>query len=215
MRTFFPAHARGLALGLLAVAVLAAAGCNNTDDSTLMTDDASNAQVDASATNVPADDTMPADAMTDGTTGASLTVATLEGLDGPYIADSAGNAVYFLEGDTDGSKCVDACTVAWMPVLVTAAMPSGAPGLDAAQVGTIQRPDGATQVSYTGHPLYRSSADSGAGSIAGQGVEDKWGHWYLLTPAGEEHEGSADAADVDDPEMAADADAATPGEMNP
>src|SRR3546814_9725372 len=86
--------------------------------------DAGNAPVDASATNVPADDTMPADAATDGMAGTSLTVATLEGLDGPYIADSAGNAVYFLEGDSDGSKCVDACTVAWMPVLVTGAMPS-------------------------------------------------------------------------------------------
>ena len=141
MRTF-PRHARGFALGLLAVAVMAAAGCNNADDSTTLPADANNAQVGDSATNVPADGTMPADAMTDGTANASLTVATLEGVEGPYIADGAGNAVYFLEGDTDGSKCVDACTVAWMPVLVTGAMPSGAPGLDTALVSTVQRADG-------------------------------------------------------------------------
>lgn len=195
MRTFFRAPARGLALGLLTFAVLASAGCNDADDSTQMPADASNAQVDASATNVPADTAAPAGAMTDGTTDTSLTVATLEGVDGPYIADSAGNAVYFLEGDTDGSKCVDACTVVWMPVMVTGATPSGAPGLDAALVAVVQRPDGSSQVSYNGHPLYRYSADSGAGSVAGQGIQDKWGHWYLLTPAGEEHEGTMAGAD--------------------
>lgn len=209
MRSILNAPARGLALGLLTAAVLAAAGCNNADDSTLTPAevDAGNAPVDASATNVPADDTMPADAATDGMAGTSLTVATLEGLDGPYIADSAGNAVYFLEGDSDGSKCVDACTVAWMPVLVTGAMPSGAPGLDAALVGTITRADGATQVTYNGHPLYRYSADSGAGSANGQGVEDQWGHWYLLTPAGEEHEGKPMAAS-DTPDETPEADSA-------
>ena len=202
MRTFFPSPTRGLALGLLAAAVMAAAGCNNADDSTTMpaTADTDAAQVDASASNVPADDAMTGEAMNDGTTGTSLTVATLEGVDGPYVADSAGNAVYFLEGDTDGSKCVDACTVAWMPVLVTSATPSGAPGLDAALVGTVQRADGSTQVTYNGHPLYRYSADSGAGSAAGQGVEDQWGEWYLLTAAGEELEGgagtSSDATDA-------------------
>ena len=217
MRTYFKSPIRGFALGLLAVAVMAAAGCNNADDSTTLpaNADIDSAQVDPSASNVPSDDAMAGVAMNDGTTGTSLTVATLEGVDGPYIADSAGNAVYFLEGDTDGSKCVDACTVAWMPVLVTSATPSGAPGLDASQVGVVTRADGSSQASYNGHPLYRYSADSGAGSVAGQGIQDKWGHWYLLTPAGEEHEGSADAADVDDPEMAADADDATPGEMNP
>jgi predicted lipoprotein with Yx(FWY)xxD motif len=196
MRTFPHATARGLAVGLLAAAVFAAAGCNNTDDSTRMPADDANAQVDARATNVPSDSMTPADAATDGTTAASLTVATLEGVDGPYIADGAGNAMYFLEGDTDGSKCVDDCKVAWMPVLVTGATPSGAPGLDASKVSTITRADGGTQVSYNGHPLYRYTADNGAGSIAGHGVEDKWGHWYLLTPAGEEHEGVSAEADA-------------------
>ena len=218
MRTSFHAPVRGLALGLIAAAVLAAAGCNNADDSTRLPEDASNAQVGDSATNVPADDTLPADATTDGTTGSSLTVATLEGVDGPYIADGAGNALYYLEGDTDGSKCVDACTVAWMPAMVTATTPSAAPGLDAGQVGMIQRPDGSRQVTYNSHPLYRYTADGGAGSINGHGVEDQWGHWYLVTPGGDEHPGSTsddDAGNTDDPEMAAEAEAATAEEMNP
>lgn len=195
MRHFLRAIPRGLAPGLLAVAVLAAAGCNRADDDTRVpATDASNAQVDASATNVPSDVPQSADAMADGTADASLTVATLEGVDGPYVADSAGNALYFLEGDTDGSKCVDDCTQAWMPVLATGAEPSGAPGLDAARVATVQRADGSQQVTYNGHPLYRYAADNGAGSVAGQGVQDQWGHWYLLTPAGEEHPANPAAA---------------------
>ena len=217
MRLSFHTPVRGLATAVLATALLAEVGCNRADDDAALPADAANAQVDPSATNVPADDTMPADATSDGMAETSLTVSTLEGVEGAYVADGAGNALYFLEGDTDGSKCVDACTVAWMPVLVTAAQPSGAPGLDAARVATIQRADGGMQVTYNGHPLYRYSADSGAGSVNGHGVEDQWGHWYLLTPAGEEHTGAmaGGAGDTDDAEMAADAGQPAPEDANP
>ena len=193
MRIHSSPNARGLAVGLLAAALFAAGGCNRADDSTTLpaNPDADGAMVDGTATNVPADTDNPAGAMNDGNSATSLTVATAQGVDGTYIADAGGNAVYFLEGDTDGSKCVDACTTVWMPVLVTNATPSGAAGLDAAMVATIQRADGTTQVSYNGHPLYRYTPDTGAGSTAGQGVEDQWGHWYLLTPAGGELEASA------------------------
>ena len=213
MRHFIRFPVRGLALGLLAVAVMAAAGCNDTDDRTTLpaNADVDNGMVDDTATNVPGDNAMTADGMTDGTADTTLTVATLEGVDGPYISDSAGNALYFLEGDSDGSKCVDACTVVWMPVAVTAATPSGGPGLDASLVTVVQRPDGSSQVAYNGHPLYRYTADSGAGSVAGHGVEDKWGHWYLLTPAGGEHAGEP----ADDADMAAEAGEPTAEEMNP
>lgn len=194
MRSHFHSPVRGLAMGLLAVAVLAAAGCNRADDSTTLPANAD------TASNVPAD-TAATGAMADGNAETSLTVATAEGVDGSYVADSAGNAVYFLEGDTDGSKCVDACTQVWMPVLVTTATPSGAAGLDTAMVGTIQRADGTSQVTYNQHPLYRYTPDTGAGSTAGKGVEDQWGHWYLLTAAGEELEagetGSASGSDTD------------------
>jgi predicted lipoprotein with Yx(FWY)xxD motif len=177
--------------GLLAVALVAAAGCNRTDDTdvptlpeeTATTADA-NANVPPGAANVPGDDTVAGDQA--GMASNPLTVATSEGIEGSFLADSAGTSLYFLEGDTDGSKCVDACTSTWPPFLVEGAMPNQSPGLDAALVGVVTRPDGSTQVSYGGHPLYRYSGDSGIGSTAGHGVEDQWGHWYLVTPAGGE-----------------------------
>jgi len=180
---------------LLAVAMIAAlAGCNNddTDASAVVGPDETAAEtanadgvVDTGATNMPADPGVAGDQT--GAAGSNpLTVATSEGIDGSYVTDSAGTSLYFLEGDADGSKCVDECAQTWPPFLVTGALPSDTPGLDAAMVAVVTRPDGTTQVSYNGHPLYRYSADSGADSTSGHGVEDQWGHWYLITPAGEE-----------------------------
>lgn len=186
----------------LAAALLAAAGCNSAnDDSELpaMPEDTAaatspNENVDPAATNVPADDGVAGDQA-----GASasnpLTVATAQGIEGAFLVDSAGTSLYFLEGDSDGSICVDECADTWPPFLVDGAMPSESPGLDAAMVGVVTRPDGTTQVSYNGHPLYRYGADSGTGSTAGHGVEDQWGHWYLVTPAGTEVEVSGSAPD--------------------
>jgi predicted lipoprotein with Yx(FWY)xxD motif len=111
-----------------------------------------------------------------------LVVATSGGKS--YISDRSGAALYFAEGDSDGSKCTDRCTDAWPPLLVTDAAPSGGAGLAAGDIGTITRVDGSRQVSWRGHPLYRYAADIGADSTAGDGVQDKWGHWHIATPQG-------------------------------
>jgi predicted lipoprotein with Yx(FWY)xxD motif len=193
---------------LLAVALAAAvAGCSNDDtdvsamagpDETTTAADANDA-VGPGATNVPADDRM-------GATGANtLTVATAEGIDGSFLTDSAGTSLYYVEGDSDGSKCVDECADTWPPFLVVDAMPGDTPGLDAAMVGVVTRQDGSTQVSYNGHPLYRYSGDNGVDSTAGHGVEDQWGHWYLITPAGGEVGEAAETADTGDTTDTADA----------
>lgn len=126
-----------------------------------------------------------------------LRVGTAEA-GGTYIADSAGNAVYMLEDDPDGSACVGDCLETWPPVIVADVQPSVDLGvdLDPALLGTIERPDGTMQVTYNGHPLYRYAADTGANRTAGHGIDDRWGEWYLLTPAGIEFEAGT-AADAD------------------
>ena len=48
-------------------------------------------------------------------------------------------------------------------------------------ISTITRPDGRRQVTFDGHPLYRYSADAGAGATNGDGVKDKFGTWHLAT----------------------------------
>lgn len=160
---------------LLAAALLA--GCETAED----------AEVEPSAETEPVPpspappiDVAPADEA--GATGAMLTVAESPE-HGRYVADGEGRALYLLEG---GGDCYDACAGTWPPLLAPRAMPmADAPGLQADRVGTAERRDGSTQVTYGGHALYHYSGDSAPGQTNGQDVTDEWGEWYLVTPAGE------------------------------
>lgn len=186
-----------------AALVLGVAGCNadRTDD----------AVVDAPVTTEPAMPPMDTTRPTDTTMGqtmpegaAMLSVAT--GTAGAYLADNRGRAVYMLQGDTDGSKCTAACLEAWPPLRAPAGTPgatgaagsAGMTGTTGAEgnlrmdlVGTVQRGDGTSQVTYNGHPLYHYAKDTGAGTTTGQGVDDQWGEWYLVTAEGEAMEEGA------------------------
>lgn len=117
------------------------------------------------------------------TAGATLTLAT-QGGHGPHLADASGAAVYHLEGDRDGSKCVGDCLAAWPPVLMTGTQPSGGTGLQGGMIASIARPDGSRQVTYNNLPLYRYAADAGAGATNGHGVKDKYGAWHLVSGQG-------------------------------
>lgn len=112
---------------------------------------------------------------------------------GSHLTDSAGNALYYVDGDTDGSKCTGPCLQAWPPVTISEAQPTGAPGLQGAMIATITRPDGSRQVTFNGHPLYRYAADAGAGVTNGDGVKDKFGLWHLV-PAQMDHAAHGAAA---------------------
>lgn len=171
-----------------ALLVAGLAGCDGNDDEL-----AGSPDLVPPATTEPSMDTPPASGE------GVLTVGTAEE-GGTYIADSAGNAVYMLEADGDGvDACIGDCLETWPPVLVTDIQPSVDLGtdLDATLLGTVERDDGTMQVTYAGFPLYRYAADTGANRTAGQGIEDQWGHWYLVTPTGEEFEaGMATTADA-------------------
>lgn len=110
---------------------------------------------------------------------------------GEYIADSFGRALYMFEADTQGnngagakSACSGDCAVAWPPL--TASITQGGEGVSGDLIGTMQRDDGTTQVTYDGWPLYYYAKDANPGDTLGQDIEDFGAEWYLLTPTGEQ-----------------------------
>lgn len=110
-----------------------------------------------------------------------------------HLADASGAALYYLEGNLDGSQCDDACEQVWPPVTSEQAVPPTAEGVDRSAVATLQGRDGRRHVTYEGHPLYRYAGDRGARTTTGDDVQDEWGHWKLVTLDGTGETGSTDA----------------------
>ena len=113
----------------------------------------------------------------------SVTVSTtsVAGL-GSVLVDSNGLTLYYDDAESGGSiACTGSCASVWPPLL----LPSGVStamagsGVDASQFGTIDRPDGGTQVTYGGMPLYLFTGDT-AGQATGQGFEG----FFAVTASG-------------------------------
>lgn len=92
------------------------------------------------------------------------------------LVDAKGMTLYHLTGEQAGKFiCTSAaCVGVWHPVTVTGA-PAGVSSL-----GTVKRPDGTTQVTYKGWPLYTFVQDQHAGEAKGQGLKDV-GTWKAVT----------------------------------
>jgi predicted lipoprotein with Yx(FWY)xxD motif len=93
-------------------------------------------------------------------------------------------AIYLFDKE-GGSKaeCYGACAEAWPPVL-TKGEPQATAGLKASLLGTTERDDGTTQVTYNGHPLYYY-AHEGPGEVTCHDVEEFGGLWLVVDPAGD------------------------------
>ncbi len=101
---------------------------------------------------------------------------------GQFLTDNQGLTLYvFLQDTSSQSTCFDACAQRWPPLL-TQGPPTGQTGVNSGFLGTSQRTDGTTQVTYNGHPLYRYSGDQKPGDTNGQGVGSIW---YVVSPAGD------------------------------
>lgn len=104
---------------------------------------------------------------------------------GRYLTDENGRAIYMFTADSKGeSSCYDACARAWPPVTTTGNPETASSGLDKSKLGTINRRDGVTQVTYDGKPLYYFARDTGPQQLSGQDVEGFGGEWYLVAPDG-------------------------------
>lgn len=105
---------------------------------------------------------------------------------GKILVDGNGRTLYDFPIDrgTD-SVCYGACASLWPPYLTKGA-PKAGPGARATLIGTTRRRDGATEVTYAGHPLYYYAPDRSRGQITGQALNQFGAPWYVLTPAGQE-----------------------------
>jgi predicted lipoprotein with Yx(FWY)xxD motif len=103
---------------------------------------------------------------------------------GSILFDSDQQAIYLFDKETsDTSECYGDCAAAWPPVL-TDGDPQAGNGIDAKLLGTTERDDGSTQVTYGGHPLYYY-VDDGPGQVLCHNVEEFGGLWLVVTPSGD------------------------------
>jgi predicted lipoprotein with Yx(FWY)xxD motif len=115
---------------------------------------------------------------------ASVSLAAISGIPAKALVGSNGRTLYLFQADTNGtSACTGACAAAWPPDIVTGTPQAGS-GVSQALLGTITRPDGTMQVTYSGHPLYYFTADAAGGTAHGQGVKAFGAEWYVVGASG-------------------------------
>lgn len=103
---------------------------------------------------------------------------------GKVIVDAHGRTLYLYAPDKNGkSSCYGKCATFWPPLLKTNARLAGS-GVKASLVATTRRKNGALQLVYDGHPLYRFAEDTKAGQTNGQGLDAAGGLWWVLAPSG-------------------------------
>ena len=113
-----------------------------------------------------------------------VTIKTGDSQFGEGLFGKGDQAIYLFEIErTDESACFDDCAVAWPPVLTKGAPQAGGE-VRSKLLGTIERPDGSTQVTYDGQPLYYYVSE-GPGEVRCNNVNSFGGLWFAVDPAGD------------------------------
>ncbi len=90
------------------------------------------------------------------------------------LTTTRGHTLYSLSAETNGwFICAGTCLSSWHPLLVPAAVKPTGP----VKLGTVKRPDGRTQVTFKGRPLYSFAGDTKTGDVNGEGIKDV-GTWH-------------------------------------
>ena len=132
----------------------------------------------AKSSTTPASGPLPASG--GGGTAVTVSAAAVPGV-GQVLVTSQGMTLYYLKTETNGSiKCTGSCASAWPPLLLPSGTASASAGAGVTgKLGTIARPEGTTQVTYDGMPLYTFTSDS-TGVASGQGVSN----FYAVAASG-------------------------------
>jgi predicted lipoprotein with Yx(FWY)xxD motif len=168
------------------IAVLAIAGCGSSGSST-----SSSASSEATTASGGGglygggEEAAQTTASTEGEA-APVSIGTATGV-GKILVDSNGMTLYYFEKDQKGSgksKCEGACAAAWPP-LTTEGEAEAMSGVNKAMLGTIQRSDGTTQVTYAGWPLYTFIEDKKPGEDNGTDSKAFGASWYPIHSNGQ------------------------------
>jgi predicted lipoprotein with Yx(FWY)xxD motif len=103
---------------------------------------------------------------------------------GTVVVDQEGHTLYRFDEDSADpptTTCVAECATKWPPFVVDRNAKLRVDGVDDADIGLLERPDGSTQLTIAGWAVYRFSGDTAPGAAEGQGVGDAW---YAVTPDG-------------------------------
>jgi predicted lipoprotein with Yx(FWY)xxD motif len=104
--------------------------------------------------------------------GTSSGIVSMQNVDGTNVlVDSEGKTLYTADVEKAGIRCTDGCTSFWEPLAASAKQAKTASADLNVDVGVMKRPDGETQLTLKGLPLY-SFTEEGSGSLEGDGFVD-------------------------------------------
>lgn len=126
-------------------------------------------------------------------TGTTYMVKVTHTAAGDALTGEDGKTLYWNTTETNGSiACTGSCATAWPPFTLDSGEKTAAgQGVTGSWLATVMRPDGKTQVTYNGHPLYYFASDTAAGDSKGQGIS---GIWFIATANGKMSSTSSSAA---------------------
>jgi predicted lipoprotein with Yx(FWY)xxD motif len=124
---------------------------------------------------------------------ATVSVKQVDGV-GAVLVNDRGHALYTPDQEANGTiRCKGSCTRFWVPLKPGAATPTAGSDVSG-KLATIRRPDGGSQVTYAGKPLYTFSRDPGPGKVTGDGFRDSFRGtsftWHAVTSKGTSNGGS-------------------------
>jgi predicted lipoprotein with Yx(FWY)xxD motif len=142
-----------LAIAILPVLALGLAACGGADDS----------------------NTNAGGAPSGATGGETVTTKSIAGV-GDVLVDSTGAVLYTNDMDSRSKiACMGECTTEWIPLSApSGGSPTSSDSAVEAELGTAKRPDGTSQVTFGGLPLY-TFVEDGPGQATGDGFSDSFG----------------------------------------
>jgi predicted lipoprotein with Yx(FWY)xxD motif len=178
-----------LLAAVLASLVLLACGDDNDaatsgDDSAVAEGDAGAAQDSASGGDQGGPQREQGGSGSGGQGGSGTEIFAADSQFGQVLFGAGQQAIYYFDKETTQTpECFGACAEAWPPVL-TDGDPRAGEGIEGELLGTTERDDGSTQVTYADRPLYYY-VDDPPNQVLCHDVEEFGGLWLAVQPNGE------------------------------